>query len=121
MTRSYRRFILAADALAVENLDVRYGAVRALQSVSLRVPPGQVVALVGANGAGKSSLLKAIAGIVPSSSATIQAAGHEIGRLTARRRILDHGIVLVPEGRGVFTTMTVRENLNLGVRVGAAR
>jgi branched-chain amino acid transport system ATP-binding protein len=112
---------LAADALTVERLDVSYGPVRAVQSVSLRVPHGRVVALVGANGAGKSSLLKAIAGIIPSRSAAVQVAGREIGRLSPRRRILDHGIVLVPEGRGVFTTLTVRENLDLGIRVGAVR
>jgi branched-chain amino acid transport system ATP-binding protein len=112
---------LGPDALAVDRLGVRYGPLQAVQDVCLRVPAGEVVALVGANGAGKSSILKAIAGVTPSTAEAIRVFGVEVSSTSARQRILEHGIVLVPEGRSVFTTMTVRENLELGARVGAAR
>jgi branched-chain amino acid transport system ATP-binding protein len=109
------------SALRIDRLNVRYGVVHAVQDVSLRVPVGQVVALVGANGAGKSSTLNAIAGVVPSHAVAISAGASDIAALPPRDRIMQHGVVLVPEGRSVFTTMTVRENLELGARVGAQR
>jgi branched-chain amino acid transport system ATP-binding protein len=109
------------DALVVENLDVKYGVVHAVQRLSLRVPAGQVVALVGANGAGKSSTLNAIAGVVPSAATTLRANGKDIADVSPRERIMQHGVVLVPEGRSVFATMTVQENLELGARVGSRR
>jgi branched-chain amino acid transport system ATP-binding protein len=111
----------APEALVVDGLNVRYGVLHAVQGVSLRVPAGQVVALVGANGAGKSSTLNAIAGVVPSTASVIRAHGNNISAVTPRRRILEHGVVLVPEGRSVFASMTVQENLELGARVGASR
>lgn len=110
-----------SDALIVERLNVRYGVLHAVQDLSLRVPIGQVIALIGANGAGKSSTLNAIAGIVPSSATTIRAHGKDIRGVPPRDRIIEHGVVLVPEGRSVFATMTVQENLELGARVGARR
>lgn len=92
-----------------------------MQDLSLHVPSGQVVALVGANGAGKSSTLNAIAGVIPSSAETMSAHGRDIGSVPPRDRIIEHGVVLVPEGRSVFTTMTVQENLELGAGIGARR
>src|SRR5579859_4936974 len=111
----------APQALVVDGLNVHYGVLRAVQDLSLRVPVGQVVALVGANGAGKSSTLNAIAGVVPSTATAIRAHDSDLSAVPPRRRILDHGVVLVPEGRSVFTSMTVQENLELGARVGQAR
>jgi branched-chain amino acid transport system ATP-binding protein len=109
------------DALVVDRLNVRYGVLHAVQDLSLRVPLGEVVALVGANGAGKSSTLNAIAGVIASQAAAMRAHGRDIAGVPPRERIIEHGVVLVPEGRSVFTTMTVRENLELGARVGARR
>jgi branched-chain amino acid transport system ATP-binding protein len=111
----------AREALLIERLNVHYGALHAVQDVSLQVPVGQVVALVGANGAGKSSTLNAIAGVVQSDAASVRAHGRDISRVSPRDRVIEHGVVLVPEGRSVFTTMTVRENLELGARVGTRR
>jgi branched-chain amino acid transport system ATP-binding protein len=110
-----------AEALVVDRLNVHYGALHAVQDVSLRVPVGHVVALVGANGAGKSSTLNAIAGVVPSNAAAMRAHAKDISAVSPRDRIIEHGVVLVPEGRSVFATMTVQENLELGARVGARR
>jgi branched-chain amino acid transport system ATP-binding protein len=109
-------------AIRVENLEVAYGRIRALQGVSLEVQRGDVTALVGANGAGKSTLLKAIAGLVPARGGTVEIpAGTDVGRIPAHRRVRDLGLVLVPEGRSVFGTMTVSENLDMGAEVGRLR
>jgi len=112
---------VADAALRIEGLEVAYGSIRAVQGVSLAVPAGGVTALVGSNGAGKSSILRAAAGLVPHRTGTVVVSGNDVTRLGARRRLVDHGIVLVPEGRSAFTTMTVRENLELGLRVGRRR
>jgi branched-chain amino acid transport system ATP-binding protein len=111
---------LAPDALVMDAIDVRYGAIHAVQGASVRVARGQVTALVGSNGAGKSSLLKAAAGLVPYGG-KVTVNDRELGTTPARVRVVDHGIVLVPEGRSVLLTMTVRENLELGLRVGRKR
>lgn len=111
----------AWPALAIEALEVSYGAIRAVQGVDLEVPRGMVTALVGSNGAGKSSILRAAAGLIPARAGRVSVHGVDVSRLPARRRLIDHGVVLVPEGRSAFTTMTVRENLALGTRVGLRR
>jgi branched-chain amino acid transport system ATP-binding protein len=108
-------------ALLVRDLQVSYGPIRAVQGIDLDVPARTVTALVGSNGAGKSSTLRAIAGLVPARSTTITAAGTSIATATAPGRVRDHGVVLVPEGRSVFSTMTVAENLALGTGVGRHR
>jgi branched-chain amino acid transport system ATP-binding protein len=109
-------------AVRAVELEVWYGRIRALQGVSLDVRSGGITALVGANGAGKSTLLKAIAGLVPLRGGRVEIpAGENIGRIAAHRRVRDLGLVLVPEGRSVFGTMSVAENLALGSRVGALR
>jgi branched-chain amino acid transport system ATP-binding protein len=100
--------------LDVRDVRVAYGAgVLALQGVSLQVRPGEIVALIGANSAGKTTLLKTIAGIVPSQSGEIRFAGDAIDGLEAPDRV-KRGVVLVPEGRRLFSRLTVAENLTLG-------
>jgi len=102
--------------LAVRNLAVGYDGMRALQDVSLEVPAGAIVALVGANGAGKSSLLRAISGLVRPQAGTIAFDGADITRMPAHA-IVRAGIAHVPEGRRVFASATVRDNLLLGAYV----
>jgi branched-chain amino acid transport system ATP-binding protein len=98
----------------VEDLRVRYGAVEAVHGIAFGVEPGQVTALIGANGAGKSSTLAAISGLVPSTG-RIRFAGRDIaGR--PPHEIVRAGIVQVPEGREILARMTVAENLLLGLR-----
>src|SRR5438067_997932 len=101
------------DGLVVEGLSVAYGGVVAVDHVALEVRPGQVVALIGANGAGKSSTLNAISGIVPSRAGSIRWNGLELAGLPSHR-IVDAGVVQVPEGRAILAGLTVRENLLLG-------
>jgi len=104
--------------LTVENLIVRYGAIEALHGVSLQVIEGQIVTLIGANGAGKSSLLRCISALVPAAKGCIKYAERD-GNLTDLCRtsahcVVEKGISHVPEGRGIFPNMTVTENLDLG-------
>lgn len=107
--------------LELQGVSVAYGQHVALRDVALTVAAGEVVVMLGANGAGKSTLLKAIAGLVtPLSGARIQLDGTDLTALPAHR-IVEAGIALVPEGRGVFGAMTVRENLLLGAYAQRAR
>ena len=99
--------------LSLDGLRASYGRVEALKGVSLAVRPGELVTLIGANGAGKTSTLKAISGILRASGGRILFEGAEIHRLTPRE-ILRRGIAHCPEGRRVFPYMTVRENLEMG-------
>lgn len=99
--------------LTVNKLDVSYGVVRAVDGMTLRIDRGEVVALVGANGAGKSSILNALMGLVPHSADEITMDGVALVRVDTRRRI-EAGISLSPEGRHVFPQLTVRENIDLG-------
>jgi branched-chain amino acid transport system ATP-binding protein len=99
--------------LEVSNLQVRYQGIEALKGVSFRVPEGKIVALIGANGAGKSTILRAVAGLVRPSGGTIRFQGHEISRDPVHR-ITRLGISLVPEGRKVFANLSVLENLAMG-------
>jgi branched-chain amino acid transport system ATP-binding protein len=107
--------------LVVDAISVRYGSIRAIQGASLVLSPG-IVALVGSNGAGKSSLVKAIAGLVPTAEGSVRTRdGRDLTHMPSHRRVRELGIVLVPEGRGVLPSMTVAENLEFGLRIGAAR
>lgn len=99
--------------LEVKNLAVRYGKMRAVSDVSIQVPRGQLVALVGANGAGKSTTLRAVSGLVQPDAGTILLDGKSIVGESAFR-IARRGIGHVPEGRGVLSTLSVAENLKLG-------
>ncbi len=98
--------------LEVSDLVVRYGSAHAVQEVSLVVNEGELVALVGANGAGKTSLLNAVAGIVRPAAGRITMSGKDVTRAPSHRRF-KAGIVLIPEGRAIIASMTVRENLQL--------
>jgi branched-chain amino acid transport system ATP-binding protein len=99
--------------LAVENLSVNYGAIRALHLVSCHVKQGEIVALIGANGAGKTTILNTISGIVPSIGGSVSFEGEDITRMAAHL-IVRKGISQVPEGRRVFARMSVLENLEMG-------
>lgn len=98
--------------LEIEGLHVYYGGIHALDGVSIKVSEGQLVALIGANGAGKSSLLRTICGLVPAKSGSIRFAGRELLGVPGYQ-IARMGIVMVPEGRRVFPELTVRENLQV--------
>jgi branched-chain amino acid transport system ATP-binding protein len=99
--------------LEVTDIHTHYGTIEALKGVSLTVEPGEVVTLIGANGAGKSTTLRSISGLTPASSGKIVFEGEEITRVSAHE-IPTRGIALSPEGRHCFPRMTVRENLDLG-------
>lgn len=99
--------------LTIDNVETYYGNIRALKGVSLTVPEGSTVTLLGANGAGKSTTLKTISGLVPTASGTIEFMNQRIDRL-APERIVRLGISHVPEGREVFKELTVAENLKMG-------
>jgi len=105
-----------SELLEIDNLAVGYDGMRALQDVSMRAAAGSIVALVGANGAGKTSLLRAISGLVRAQSGTIRFGGDDITRMAAYR-IVRRGIAHVPEGRRVFASATVRDNLLLGAYI----
>ncbi|MCA0873286.1 ABC transporter ATP-binding protein [Seohaeicola saemankumensis] len=107
--------------LEVSDLTVRYGQHRALEQAAIRVSPGEIVVILGANGAGKSTLLKAISGICEGLvTGTVHLDGIDLSGMRPNR-IVDEGIALVPEGRGVFGDLSVRENLVLGAYSDRAR
>jgi branched-chain amino acid transport system ATP-binding protein len=99
--------------LKIENLNVYYGGVHALKGISIDVPKGQVVTLIGSNGAGKSSTLRSICGLVEPQDGKIIYDGEDLGKTPAYDRV-GLGIAMVPEGRRVFTNLTVLENLLMG-------
>ncbi len=99
--------------LETYDLEVRYGPVQAVKGISLRVEKGEIVALLGANGAGKSSTLSAIAGAVPAASGEIRLSGDDVTAF-APEHMVRKGLSMVPETRDVFPDLTVMENLKLG-------
>ena len=99
--------------LEIRDLCVSYGGIRALKGISLSVEKGQIVTLIGANGAGKSTTLRAISGLEKAQSGSITYGGEELTSLPAKE-IVRRGIIHVPEGRRVFPDMTVAENLKIG-------
>ena len=99
--------------LALEQLQVSYGGIRAVKGVDLIVDPGELVCLIGANGAGKTTTLRAVTGLVRAAGGRIVYDGEEIGGLRVHE-IARRGLALVPEGRGVFAQLTIAENLAMG-------
>ena len=99
--------------LKVDNIHVYYGAIHAVKGVSLEVNDGEIVALIGANGAGKSTVLKTISGLMHPRSGSIQFDGQDISHTDAYK-LVRHGLAHVPEGRRIFLQMTVQENLEMG-------
>ena len=99
--------------LKIENLQVAYGGIQALRGISLEVPDGKIVTLIGANGAGKSTTLRTISGLVKASGGSITYDGTELLGMPINK-ILEAGIAQVPEGRRVFANLTVLENLKAG-------
>ena len=102
-----------APLLSVDNIETFYGNIQALKGISFQVPMGAIVALLGANGAGKSTTLKSISGLVPPAHGSVTFMGQPIGGL-ASERIVRMGIAHVPEGRELFPELTVLENLRMG-------
>ncbi|MBB2771888.1 MULTISPECIES: ABC transporter ATP-binding protein [Mycolicibacterium] len=99
--------------LEVRDIVVHYGRIRALHGVSLKVHEGELVTLLGSNGAGKTTMMRAISGLRPLTSGSVWFDGRDISRVKAHRRVTD-GLIQAPEGRGVFPGMTVTENLEMG-------
>ena len=99
--------------LKVEGINVYYGAIHAIKDVSFQVNEGEVVTLIGANGAGKSTILKTIAGLLTSHTGSIEFLGQRLGG-TPAHKIITKGLALVPEGRQIFLQMSVEENLEMG-------
>ncbi len=99
--------------LEIKDLRVHYGKIEAIKGVSVVVNQGEIVTLIGANGAGKTTILKTISGLRPVSSGSITFDGEDINKIPAHKRV-DLGISQVPEGRGIFPGMTVLENLEMG-------
>ena len=99
--------------LKVDNINVYYGAIHAIKGISFHVEEGEVVTLIGANGAGKSTTLQTISGLLRSRTGSVEFMGENISRLPPHK-ILERGLAQVPEGRRIFLQMTVMENLEMG-------
>jgi len=99
--------------LEIRSLQVRYGGIRAVKGIDLEVAAGELVCLIGANGAGKSSTLRAISGLTPTAPGSIRFDGRDLAGIPAFARA-HAGLVMVPEGRGVFAQLSVEENLAMG-------
>ena len=99
--------------LEVNNLEVYYGVIRALKGISFQVNEGEIVSLIGANGAGKTTMMQSVVGIIPKKSGTVLFDGHDITK-TPCHKIVQLGMTQVPEGRRIFQELTVYENLMMG-------
>ncbi len=99
--------------LKAENLNVYYGSIHAVKDISFEVRAGEIVTLIGANGAGKSTVLNTISGLLRSRTGSVIFQGETISKIPSHK-IVARGLALVPEGRRIFTRMTVRENLEMG-------
>ena len=99
--------------LSVKNINVFYGAIHAISNITFKVDEGEIVTLIGANGAGKSTTLNTISGLLRSRTGDIKFMGNSIAK-TAPNKIVESGLVMVPEGRRIFLGLTVEENLEMG-------
>ena len=104
---------MSETVLALRSLETYYGKIHALKGITLEVPKGKIVTLLGSNGAGKSTTLKTISGLVPAASGSVDFMGRDITRDKAHK-IVGMGLIHVPEGRRIFKDLTVKENLELG-------
>lgn len=104
------------NLLEIKNLVVKYGGIEAVRGISLNVPKGKIVTLIGSNGAGKSSTLRSVAGLVRPAAGSITFKGEDLLKLPTEK-IVTRGITLVPEGRRVFVNLTVAENLRMGAYI----
>lgn len=104
---------MSETVLNINDLNTHYGKIHALRGISLSVEKGKIIALLGANGAGKSTTLKAISSLVDITSGSIDFMGEDITKLPAHE-VVNKGLIHVPEGRHIFKGMTIRENLDLG-------
>lgn len=102
--------------LKIDDIHVYYGAIHAIKGVSFEVGEGEIVALIGANGAGKSTILKTVSGLMHPRSGSISFMGEDIAHMEAYK-LLRHGLAHVPEGRRIFLQMTVQENLEMGAYI----
>ena len=102
-----------AELLKVDDINVYYGAIHAIKGVSFHVDEGEIVTLIGANGAGKSTTLQTISGLLRSKTGSITFDGQNISNVPAHK-LVEHGLAQVPEGRRIFLQMTVEENLEMG-------
>ena len=107
---------MSPPILRLANIESSYGAVTAVRGVSLDLPPGQIVAVLGANGAGKTTILKTISGVIEPLQGTVEFQGRRIERMEPDK-VVHLGISHVPEGREVFPLLTVRENLRMGAYI----
>src|ERR1700690_3795338 len=103
---------MSETMLSVENVEVRYGAVPAIRNLSLNVDKGEIVTLLGANGAGKPTTLRMISGLHRPYAGTVSLEGHDI-TMTPAHLLVEKGLCHIPEGRHIFGTMTVIENLEM--------
>jgi branched-chain amino acid transport system ATP-binding protein len=99
--------------LKISNINTYYGSIHALKDVSLELKEGEIITLIGANGAGKSTTLMSVSGVVPISTGSVEFLGEDISTLNPDQ-IVEKGIVQVPEGRRIFPQLTVKENLDMG-------
>ena len=105
--------------LKVDDINVYYGAIHAIKGISFQVDQGEIVTLIGANGAGKSTTLKTVSGLLRSKTGSITFEGTDISN-AAPHKLVTHGLAHVPEGRRIFLQMTVEENLEMGAYVKSA-
>ena len=107
------------EILKVENMNVYYGAIHAIKGISFHVDQGEVVTLIGANGAGKSTTLQTVSGLLRSRTGSIQFCGENISHVPSHK-IVEKGLAQVPEGRRIFLQMSVEENLEMGAYTQSA-
>jgi urea transport system ATP-binding protein len=109
-----------APVLAIRDLHAAYGQSEVLHGLDIAVAPGEIVAVMGRNGMGKSTLMKTLMGILPAKSGTISVDGTDVTAMKSHARVA-HGLAYVPQGRMIFSTMTVQENIETGLTVTGAR
>ena len=111
---------MSSTILKVDDVNVYYGSIHAIKGISFEVKEGEIVTLIGANGAGKSTTLNTISGLLKAATGSVTFMDQDLGKIPAHK-IVSRGLALVPEGRRVFLQMTVQENLEMGAYIHGAR